>query len=77
MEMSKIPYANKKIGDILIEQGLITPQQLKEALEMQKKDNKKRLGEIFVEMGAINREKLYGILQYIEPHKTPDSCLVM
>jgi type IV pilus assembly protein PilB len=32
---------------------------------MQKKDNKKRLGEIFVEMGAINREKLYGILQYI------------
>jgi type IV pilus assembly protein PilB len=65
MEMPKIPYANKRIGDILIEQGLITPQQLKEALEMQKKDNKKRLGEIFVEMGAINREKLYGILQYI------------
>lgn len=63
--MPKIPYANKRIGDILIEQGLITPQQLKEALEMQKKDNKKRLGEIFVEMGAINREKLYGILQYI------------
>jgi len=65
MKMPKKPYTNKRIGDILIEQGLITPQQLKEALEMQKKDNKKRLGEIFVEMGAINREKLYGILQYI------------
>lgn len=65
MKIPKIPYANKRIGDILIEQELITPQQLKEALEMQKKDNKKRLGEIFVEMGAINREKLYGILQYI------------
>lgn len=65
MEMTKKPYTNKRIGDILIEQGLITSQQLKEALEMQKNGNKKRLGEIFVETGAIGREELYGILQYI------------
>ena len=65
MEMTKKPYTNKRIGDILIEQGLIKPQQLKEALEMQKNGNKKRLGEIFVEIGAIGREELYGILQYI------------
>jgi len=42
MEMPKKPFTNRRIGDILIEQGLITPQQLKEALELQKKGNKKR-----------------------------------
>jgi len=65
MEMTKKPYTNKRIGDILIEQGLITDQQLKEALEMQKSGNKKRLGEIFVETGAISKEELYEILQYV------------
>jgi type IV pilus assembly protein PilB len=65
MEMPKKPYTNKRIGDILIEQGLITSQQLKEALEAQKNGNKKRLGEIFVETGVINREELYEVLQYV------------
>ncbi len=44
MEMTKNTYTNKRIGDILVEQGLIASQQLKEALEMQKNGNKKRLG---------------------------------
>jgi type IV pilus assembly protein PilB len=65
MKMPKKPYTNKRIGDILIEQGLITSQQLKKALEMQKNGNKKRLGEIFVEIGAISKEELYGVLQYV------------
>ena len=63
--MPKKPFTNKRIGDILIEQGLITPQQLKEALEIQKKGNKKPLGEILSEMGAIDREELYEVLQYV------------
>jgi type IV pilus assembly protein PilB len=63
MEMLKKPFTNKRIGDIIIEQGLITFEQLKEALEIQKKGNKKQLGEIFVEMGAISREELYEVLQ--------------
>jgi len=63
MEMLKKPFTNKRIGDITIEQGLITFEQLKEALEIQKKGNKKQLGEIFVEMGAISREELYEVLQ--------------
>src|SRR4030043_1581213 len=58
-------YSNKRIGDILLEKGLITPQQLKEALEMQINGNQKRLGEIFVETGVITREELYEVLQYI------------
>jgi type IV pilus assembly protein PilB len=65
MDMPKKPFTNKRIGDILIEQGLITSQQLKEALEMQKAGNKKRLGEILAELGAISRDELYEVLQYV------------
>jgi len=65
MEMPKKTFTNKRMGDILIEQGLITPQQLQEALEMQKEGNKKRLGEIFVETGVLSWEKLYDVLQYV------------
>jgi len=72
MEMPKKPFTNKRIGDILIEQGSITPLQLKEALESQKNGNKKRLGEIFVETGVITREELYDILQYVYETKYVD-----
>jgi len=65
MEMPEKTFTNKRIGDILIEKGLITPQQLKEALEMQINGNQKRLGEIFVEIGVITREELYEVLQYV------------
>lgn len=65
MKMSKKPFTNQRIGEILISQGLITPQQLEEALKIQKKRNRKRLGEILVEIGAIRREELYETLQYI------------
>jgi len=65
MEMPKKIFTNKRIGDILIEKGLISPQQLKEALEIQISGNRKLLGEIFVETGVITREELYEILQYV------------
>jgi type IV pilus assembly protein PilB len=65
MEKYKKPLTNQRIGDILIEQGLITPQQLEEVLKMQSAGNKKRIGEILVELGAISREELFEVLQYI------------
>jgi len=65
MKMSKKPLTNQRIGDILIEQGLITPQQLEEALEMQGTGNKKRIGEILIELGTISREQLFEVLQYV------------
>jgi type IV pilus assembly protein PilB len=65
MEMSKKPLTNQRIGDILIKQGLITPQQLEEVLKMQSAGNKKRIGEILVELGTISREELFEVLQYI------------
>jgi len=65
MEMSKKPFTNQRIGEIILNQGLITPQQLEKALKVQSKGNKKRLGEILVEIGAISREELYEVLQYV------------
>ncbi len=65
MKMPKKPYTNKRIGEILIDQGLITPQQLEEALDSQKNGSTKRVGELLVETGVISREELYEILQYI------------
>jgi len=63
--MPKKPFTNQKIGEILIKQGLITPQQLEEALKLQREENRKKLGEILVGIGAISREELIETLQYI------------
>ena len=50
--------SNKKIGEILVENGLITPGQLQEALEEQKTSGAvEKLGDILVKKGWISREK--------------------
>ncbi|MDD5729553.1 MAG: ATPase, T2SS/T4P/T4SS family [Candidatus Omnitrophica bacterium] len=48
---------HKKIGEILVERGLITANQLKEALEEQKYTNVK-LGEILLKKGWVSQEEL-------------------
>ena len=46
---------NKKVGEILIELGFITQEQLNAALSQQKEgDSKKKIGEILVELGFLN-----------------------
>ncbi|MDD5019048.1 MAG: hypothetical protein PHH75_04330 [Candidatus Omnitrophica bacterium] len=52
--MAKIP---KKLGELLVENGLLTEKQLLEALETQRRD-KKFLGEIIVDLGFTTKEKL-------------------
>ena len=49
--------SQKQLGEILIERGLITPQQLKEALEEQRRTNA-FLGAILVKRGYIKEESL-------------------
>ncbi|GBC93496.1 Type II secretion system protein E [bacterium HR15] len=51
-------YGTKRLGEWLIQQGKITPQQLQEALETQRLTGK-RLGETLIEMGYITREDYY------------------
>ncbi|HUV30276.1 MAG TPA: ATPase, T2SS/T4P/T4SS family [Acidobacteriota bacterium] len=49
--------ARKKIGDLLVERGYITPQQLKESLQAQQTTDK-RLGEILVEKQYVTEEQV-------------------
>jgi len=52
---------SKKIGDRLIEKGLITPEQLKIALEIQKA-TARLLGEVLVDLGFVNENELASII---------------
>jgi len=50
-----------KIGELLVETGLITEGQLQEVLERQKED-RRRLGELVVDMGLVSESKVTQIL---------------
>ena len=52
----------KKIGEILIENGALTPIQLGEALERQKGEPVKLLGQILLEMGYVTEEDIVAAL---------------
>jgi len=55
-------YVRKKIGDILVESGDISPEQLEEALAVQK-EKKDRLGNVLIDMGYISERKLIEVLE--------------
>ena len=56
-------HKNLRIGDILIEEGLITKNQLLDALAIQKQSNyDKKLGEIFISEGLISEKELALVL---------------
>lgn len=59
----------KKIGELLVERGVITREQLEEALRRQR-ENKKLLGEILVELGYATEEEVMVCLttQYGMPY---------
>ena len=52
----------KRIGEMLLDQGFITQDQLNEALEKQKTSGGKRLGSILVDLKFIDEKKLTDIL---------------
>lgn len=56
-----IRKTQKKIGEILVAQGLISQKQLQEALSQQRK-SKKFLGEILIEEYAIKEKDLLAVL---------------
>ncbi|NLK24710.1 MAG: Flp pilus assembly complex ATPase component TadA [Clostridiales bacterium] len=55
-------FNRKKLGDLLIENGKITYDQLKEALEKQKTSGK-RLGELLIDSGIITEEDIISTLE--------------
>lgn len=58
----KIAKKKYRLGDLLVQQGSITPEQLEEALTLQKKSHY-RLGDCLVEMGLITNEDIARVLQ--------------
>ncbi|MBL0387072.1 Flp pilus assembly complex ATPase component TadA [Tumebacillus sp. ITR2] len=53
----------KRIGDLLIDAGLITEQQLQEALNIQK-TGKEKLGDVFLNMGLLTEQQLIEALEF-------------
>ncbi len=56
-----MPRVPKKLGELLVENGILTEGQLVQALEAQRKE-RKLLGEIIVELGFATKDKLDGAL---------------
>lgn len=53
--------AKRRLGDIIVERRLVTPEQLNEALRVQRETGGK-LGEVLVELGFITRVALAGVI---------------
>src|SRR2546423_522618 len=53
--------AKRRLGDIIVERGLVSPHQLEEALQVQRQSGGK-LGEVLVELGFITRVALAGVI---------------
>ncbi|VBB06881.1 type ii secretion system protein e [Lucifera butyrica] len=53
----------KRLGDLLIETGLLTPEQLEKALNVQKKTNE-RLGRVLINQGYLSEESMIEVLEF-------------
>ncbi|MCX7766390.1 MAG: hypothetical protein N2246_06775 [Candidatus Sumerlaeia bacterium] len=72
----------KRLGELLIELGFITPEQLQQAMELARQ-RKLRVGEALFEMGALKRDSIYWVLgtqlnmNYVElyPEMIPEELI--
>ena len=55
------PKPAKRLGEILVDDNLVLPEQLEAALAKQKTSGK-RLGQVLIDMGLISYEALVAIL---------------
>ena len=53
----------KYLGEMLLDAGIITAEQLTEALKIQKQDENKRLGDVLKELGYVDENKLMAVLE--------------
>lgn len=67
--ISTLRSKTKRLGEILVEKGLITEEQCRQALDLQKKTGK-RLGQIIIDLGIIKEDELLQVLskQMALPH---------
>ncbi|QQE13271.1 Flp pilus assembly complex ATPase component TadA [Planctomycetota bacterium] len=58
-----VQQSTLRVGDLLLERGLITQEQIESALEHQNNDDKRRLlGEVLVELGYVTQEQVMASL---------------
>jgi len=69
--------AHLKLGEILIQQGLLTEKQLQEAIKVQKKEHG-RLGEVLIKLGFLTEENIIAALgtQLNIPHANKENNLL-
>ena len=53
----------KYLGEMLLDAGIISAEQLTEALKLQKQDENKRLGDVLKELGYVDENKLMAVLE--------------
>ena len=53
---------NLRIGDILVEKGYVTPDQMNQALAWQKEHRDKRVGQILMELGFVSESQVLDAL---------------
>jgi len=56
-------HGDKKVGEFLVENGIITREQLNDALLMQKDNRERLIGEILVTQGVLSKEDLIMALE--------------
>ncbi len=77
--MSPLRRTKVKIGQLLLEKGLITEEQLQHALSLQRKEGQdKKLGQIFLELGYVDKDELFLSLaiQCGYPYIDINHCLI-
>lgn len=75
MESKTRPGGEKTLGQILVDKGIISREQLDRALQIKAEQPKKYLGEILFEMG-VSQEKINRALYYSNKRKTIGEILV-
>lgn len=68
---------NTSLGNLLLKSGMITPDELRMALEYQDQNPERMLGEALVRLGAVEKEIIEALLamQEIEDGKTSPRAL--
>ena len=60
---SRIPFSADRLDQLLVRQGVITPDQVQKSLELQARTPHKRIGQILIEMSAISLEQLHATVK--------------
>jgi two-component system, chemotaxis family, sensor kinase CheA len=61
----------RRLGDLLLQLGYLSPGDLGRALEQQKRGDQRRLGDLLIELGLVQPEQLQSALQMLAEARTP------